>query len=173
MLRHDEQYTRRLVAMKTRGSLLTGNTQGVRSPASLDKASGGRISPAMRYWPACDRICCRLSLYTRFGTDDMALLPTPAPQFVRLAETQRAPVPFTLDGRACHGLVGDTILTAVLALGPVLRHADFSGEARAGFCLMGACQDCWVFTASGQRLRACTCFIAPGMHLLTRKPGDA
>ena len=106
-------------------------------------------------------------------SDSEPIVPTPAPQFVRLAETQRAPVPFTLDGRACHGLVGDTVLTAVLALGPVLRHADFSGEARAGFCLMGACQDCWVFTASGQRLRACTCFIAPGMHLLTRRPGDA
>ncbi len=106
-------------------------------------------------------------------SDPGLIVPTPAPQLVRLAETQREPVPFTLDGRACHGLAGDTILTAVLALGPVLRHADFSGEARAGFCLMGACQDCWVLTASGQHLRACTSFIAPGMHLLTRRPGGA
>lgn len=106
-------------------------------------------------------------------SDPQPIGPTPASQFVRLAETQREPVPFTLDGRACHGLAGDTILTAVLAHGLVLRHADFSGEARAGFCLMGACQDCWILTAGGQRLRACTTFIAPGMNLRTRRRGDA
>ena len=37
-----------------------------------------------------------------------------------------------------------------------LRRHEFSDEARAGFCLMGACQDCWVWLADGRRVRACT-----------------
>ncbi len=92
-----------------------------------------------------------------------------APQFVRLAETRRERVGFMLDGAACEGLAGDTVLTAILTHGATLRHTEFSGEARAGFCLMGACQDCWVLTESGQRLRACSTFIAPDMRLLTRQ----
>ena len=32
---------------------------------------------------------------------------------------------------------------------------------------MGACQDCWVQTDSGERLRACSTFIAPGLALRT------
>jgi hypothetical protein len=91
-----------------------------------------------------------------------------APQLVRLAETRRERVGFMLNGAACEGLAGDTVLTAILTHGASLRHTEFSGQARAGFCLMGACQDCWVATQDGQRLRACSTFIAPGMHLLTR-----
>ena len=59
---------------------------------------------------------------------------------VRLAETRRARVAFTLDGVACDGLLGDTVLTAMLVQGARLRSTEFSGEARAGFCLMGASQ---------------------------------
>jgi len=32
---------------------------------------------------------------------------------------------------------------------------------------MGACQDCWVQTSEGSRLRACSTFVQPGMSLLT------
>ena len=80
----------------------------------------------------------------------------------------RTPLPFTLDGLFCTGLDGDTVLTAVLALGDHLRHTEVGGQARAGFCGMGACQDCWMHSASGQRLRACTTPLQAGMHLLTR-----
>ena len=92
-----------------------------------------------------------------------------APQLVRLAETGRERIAFTLDGSACEGLAGDTVLTAMLLHGTHLRRSEFSGAARAGFCLMGACQDCWVGTESGQRLRACSTFLAPGMRLLTQE----
>ena len=88
--------------------------------------------------------------------------------FQRLAEAHRAPVAFTLDGHAVSALAGDTVLTAVLTQGQQLRRSEFSGEPRAGFCLMGACQDCWITTESGERLRACSTFIEPGMRLLTR-----
>lgn len=92
-----------------------------------------------------------------------------APLLKRLAETGRDSVAFTLDGQACTGLVGDTVLTAMLTHGTVLRYTELTGEARAGFCMMGACQDCWVVTESGHKLRACSTFIAAGMRLLSRK----
>ncbi len=98
----------------------------------------------------------------------VAMTHTPAsPLLRRVAETQRKPVPFVLDGHAATALEGDTVLTAILTLRAQLRINEFSGEPRAGFCLMGACQDCWVLTDSGQRLRACATFIAPGMALRT------
>ena len=97
-------------------------------------------------------------------------LGTAQPLLRRVAETQRAAVPFTLDGRSVQALEGDTVLTAVLTQGAQLRRNEFSGEPRAGFCMMGACQDCWIATADGARLRACSTFIAPGMALLSELP---
>ena len=91
------------------------------------------------------------------------------PLLHRVAESDRATVLFTLDGQPASALAGDTLLTAILTLCGQLRRNEFSGEARAGFCMMGACQDCWVQTASGERLRACATFIAPGMDLCTSK----
>jgi hypothetical protein len=85
----------------------------------------------------------------------------------RLAEAGRAPVRFTLDGQPRTALAGDTVLTAVLTQAGQLRRSEFSGEPRAGFCLMGACQDCWMTTESGERLRACGTFIAEGMRLVS------
>jgi len=85
----------------------------------------------------------------------------------RVAETTRHAVPFTLDGRPTTALEGDTVLTAILTQRAQLRRNEFSHELRAGFCLMGACQDCWVTTDSGERLRACSTFITAGMALRT------
>jgi predicted molibdopterin-dependent oxidoreductase YjgC len=87
---------------------------------------------------------------------------------MRVAETGRERASFTLDGESLDALVGDTVLTAVLTHRTTLRHTEFSGQARAGFCLMGACQDCWVSTESGARLRACSTFVTAGMRLLTQ-----
>ena len=92
---------------------------------------------------------------------------TGSAQLQRLQELGRATVRFTLDGRACTALAGDTVLTAVLTNGSQLRRTEFSGAPRAGFCLMGACQDCWVSTETGERLRACGSFIEDGMRLLS------
>jgi predicted molibdopterin-dependent oxidoreductase YjgC len=79
----------------------------------------------------------------------------------------RDAIAFTLDGRACTALEGDTVLTAILTQGERLRESDFSDVPRAGFCLMGACQDCWVQLDSGERLRACTTMLVPGMNVRT------
>ena len=89
------------------------------------------------------------------------------PLLQRLTERDRTTVHFTLDGQALSALAGDTVLTAVLSNTDRLRHAEFSGAPRAGFCLMGACQDCWIATEEGARLRACSHFVEEGMRLLS------
>jgi predicted molibdopterin-dependent oxidoreductase YjgC len=86
----------------------------------------------------------------------------------RLPLAPRVTVDFVLDGRACNAQEGDTVLTAILTQATRLRQTEAGGEPRAGFCLMGACQDCWVQTEDGQRLRACTTLIDAGMRLRTR-----
>ena len=91
------------------------------------------------------------------------------PLLTRLAVGHRQVLAFELDGRPCTGFEGDTVLTAVLAHGDVLRHTDFSGAPRAGFCAMGACQDCWMDSADGPRLRACSTPLQAGMRLMTRR----
>jgi len=88
-------------------------------------------------------------------------------QLVRVAEAHRAPVAFSLDGQAATALEGDTVLTAVLTCSAQLRRNEFSGQPRAGFCMMGACQDCWIATVDGERLRACSTPIRAGMNLLS------
>jgi predicted molibdopterin-dependent oxidoreductase YjgC len=90
------------------------------------------------------------------------------PQFVRVAEQRRASVAFFLDGREALALAGDTVLTAVLLQQRFIRHSEFNDEPRAGFCLIGACQDCWLSTETGERIRACSTPIAAGMRLVTR-----
>ena len=93
-------------------------------------------------------------------------------RFVRLAETDRPPLALTIDGLSAQALVGDTVLVALLGHGRRVRDSEFGDGPRAGFCLMGACQDCWVATEDGQRFRACSTVLAEGMRLVTG-PGEA
>ena len=90
-----------------------------------------------------------------------------APQFQRLAETDRPRIRLVIDGRSCEARGGHA-LTALLTNGRRLRSSEFGDGPRAGFCLMGACQDCWVALEDGTRLRACTSFVAEGMRIVTR-----
>jgi predicted molibdopterin-dependent oxidoreductase YjgC len=85
----------------------------------------------------------------------------------RIDGATREAIGFELNGRACTALEGDTVLTAILTNSTRLREAEFSGTPRAGFCMMGACQDCWVQLADGERLRACTTFVEAGMRVRT------
>lgn len=91
-------------------------------------------------------------------------------RFQRLAETGRAPVTFFVDGAAVGALEGDSVLVAILVSGGHVRSSEFGDGQRAGFCLMGACQDCWVWTEDGHRLRACTTPVTDGMRISTRTP---
>ncbi|CAB3640457.1 hypothetical protein LMG22037_00228 [Paraburkholderia phenoliruptrix] len=94
--------------------------------------------------------------------------PACEPQFVRIAETGRAPLRFYIDGNEASALQGDTLLTAVLMQQRRVRNSEFSGAPRAGFCLIGACQDCWMRTEDGQRIRACSTLVTEGMRVLTQ-----
>jgi NADH dehydrogenase/NADH:ubiquinone oxidoreductase subunit G len=86
----------------------------------------------------------------------------------RVAERDRRPLRLHLDGAEVTALEGDTLLVALLTNGARLRESEFGDGPRAGFCLMGACQDCWVWTESGDRLRACTTPAEDGMRIVTR-----
>lgn len=88
----------------------------------------------------------------------------------RLVELDRPVLSFTLDGQPASGLQGDTLLTAVLTANEHLRGSDFSAQPRAGFCMMGACQECWVRLEDGQRVRACSTLLQAG-QMISREPG--
>jgi len=91
-------------------------------------------------------------------------------RFVRLAEQGRATVSLTVDGVPIRALQGDTLMVALLTQGNALRQSEFDSGRRAGFRLMGACQDCCVWTRSGERLRACSSEVREGLDLVTTQP---
>ncbi len=96
--------------------------------------------------------------------DETLSLPAQLRRRYRQAEP---PIGFLIDGVRHEGRRGDTVLTAILSVQGRLRHTEFTGEPRAGFCLIGACQDCLVMTAEGARLRACTTLLTEGMEFVT------
>jgi predicted molibdopterin-dependent oxidoreductase YjgC len=65
---------------------------------------------------------------------------------------------------------GETVLAAVLCHALHLRSHDVDASPRAGFCLMGACQDCWIWFNDGVRGRACTTLVRDGMRISTSPP---
>ena len=92
-------------------------------------------------------------------------------QFVRVAETERARLTFHLDGAPVEALAGDTLLTALLCNSAAVRNSEFGDGARAGFCNMGACQDCWIDFEDGTRARACTAEVQAGMRVRAPRAG--
>lgn len=91
------------------------------------------------------------------------------PLLHRLARQDHQAIAFSLDGKPCTGRAGDTVLTAILAEAEALRFSEFSASPRAGFCQMGACQDCWISLEGGERLRACSTALLPGMRIVTSR----
>jgi predicted molibdopterin-dependent oxidoreductase YjgC len=88
--------------------------------------------------------------------------------FQRLVERRGAIVPFTIDGEPLEAREGDLLITAILLHRPALRRFEFSDSERAGFCMMAACQDCWVLLADGRHLRACSTAVEPGMAVIVK-----
>ena len=87
----------------------------------------------------------------------------------RLLDQDRPALGFTVDGMPAEARQGDTLLTAILADGlGHLRESEFGDGRRAGFCLMGACQDCWVVVEGRGTVRACTTLVEPGMRISRR-----
>ncbi|WP_440093961.1 (2Fe-2S)-binding protein [Pseudomonas syringae] len=91
-------------------------------------------------------------------------------RFVRLGERDRPVVSLLVDGAPIEALQGDTLMVALLTRKATLRQSEFDPGRRAGFCLMGACQDCWVWTRSGERLRACSNEVRDGLDIVTTQP---
>jgi predicted molibdopterin-dependent oxidoreductase YjgC len=86
--------------------------------------------------------------------------------FHRLVARDGAVIPFTIDGEPAQARAGDLLITAILLHRSALRRFEFGETQRAGFCLMAACQDCWIDLADGRRLRACTTPVEPGMAVV-------
>lgn len=97
--------------------------------------------------------------------------PAKPDQFVRVAEDRRPRLTLFMDGEEIEALAGDTLLTAMLINGRRVCWSGFGDGPRAGFCLMGACQDCWVTVDGRRRVRACTTPAADGMRVATRPAG--
>ncbi len=93
-------------------------------------------------------------------------------RFVRLEAGARPAVPFTIDGLPVTGLEGDSLLSAILAARADLGRLLPDPRRRAGFCLVGACQDCWVRLQGGGRVRACTTRLEAGMTVLLDADGE-
>ena len=91
-------------------------------------------------------------------------------RLVRATVPEAPAVHILIDGEEAIAYVGESVLVAVLTARGALRRHEFSDELRAGFCLMGACQDCWVWLADSSRVRACTTTVVDGMHVLTGMP---
>ncbi|CAH1663840.1 2Fe-2S iron-sulfur cluster protein [Hyphomicrobiales bacterium] len=94
-------------------------------------------------------------------------------QFRRVARRNGAAVTLSFDGVPIRATAGDSILAALLENRAFLRRLEFGDEPRAGFCLMGACQDCWVWSAAGGRIRSCTTPVSEGMQLFAEPQGVA
>ena len=88
----------------------------------------------------------------------------------RIAPAQLALVKIMVDGQPLVARRGECVLTALRTAMMHLRNSEFSGERRAGFCMMGACQDCWLWRSDGGRLRGCTSRVEEGMQLVTVAP---
>lgn len=90
-------------------------------------------------------------------------------RLVRITDQDRPPVALQVDGAAVAARAGDTLLTALLAAGlGHLRVSEFGDGPRSGFCLMGACQECWVVVEGRGTLRACTTLAEDGMRVRRR-----
>jgi predicted molibdopterin-dependent oxidoreductase YjgC len=96
-------------------------------------------------------------------------IPPAGARFIRLGEQDRALIQITVDGEPITALEGDTLMTAILTHQRSLRRNNFSLGRRAGFCLMGACQDCWVWSHAGERMRSCSTYVAEGMDIYTQQ----
>ena len=88
---------------------------------------------------------------------------------LRLLDQNRPMLDFSLDGEAVRARAGDTLLTAILASGAGhVRQSEFGDGPRAGFCWMGACQDCFVLVEGMGARRACGTLVTAGMVVRRR-----
>ncbi|GGG85632.1 hypothetical protein GCM10011415_39920 [Salipiger pallidus] len=78
------------------------------------------------------------------------------------------PLRFEFDGAEITARRNDTVLAAVLASRERCGVNEFDGGGRAGFCLMGSCQECTMWDEDGRRLRGCMTEAREGLRLRSR-----
>jgi len=93
------------------------------------------------------------------------------PRAKRLGETGRIVVHLEIDGVPIEALEGDTVLTAILLSTGQTGTDAFNKTTQAGFCLMGSCQTCWVWSDDAQRVRGCDTEVQEGLKLFTTNDG--
>jgi predicted molibdopterin-dependent oxidoreductase YjgC len=91
-------------------------------------------------------------------------------RIVRVARWTSPTIAISIDGETVEVPRGQSILASILSFRATLRTQTVSGEPRAGFCLMGACQECWLWLDDGRRVRACTTTVEAGMAICTTVP---
>ncbi|MFI3905179.1 MULTISPECIES: (2Fe-2S)-binding protein [Brucella/Ochrobactrum group] len=91
-------------------------------------------------------------------------------QFLPIRTDKQPDLIIHFDNHPVRAYRGETVISALLRESQHLSFSEFDGAPRAGFCLMGACQDCSVWTQDGERLRACRSIVEEGQRLLSRAP---
>jgi predicted molibdopterin-dependent oxidoreductase YjgC len=92
------------------------------------------------------------------------------PRLQRVADMDRRLIEISIDGWQLTAMEGDTLLVAMLTQRGLLRQRQEGEGPGAGFCLMGACQDCWVWLEDGRRVRACSTYVEHGLQVRTTWP---
>lgn len=89
--------------------------------------------------------------------------------FLPLVPAAPAPPPqavlFHFDGAEIRGQAGETLIAALLRHSARIGRSEFDATPRAGFCLMGSCQECTLWDQDGHRLRACMIEVCAGLDL--------
>ena len=89
--------------------------------------------------------------------------------WLRLDGEVRTPVSFRVDGQPLEARSGDTVLTALLSAGENwLCRSEIDDSPRAGFCVMGVCQECRIHVVGHGPARACTTLVEAGMEVMRR-----
>lgn len=91
-------------------------------------------------------------------------------QFLPISSGKTPDFVIYFDNHSIPAYRGETVIAALLRQQKNLSFSEFDNAPRAGFCLMGACQDCSVWTHYGERLRACRATVEEGQKLLSRAP---
>lgn len=77
-----------------------------------------------------------------------------------------ATIPFTIDGEPAEARAGDTVASALLAVGHrVFRTMPRTGEARGGYCFVGRCTDCLMIIDGEPNRMACQTVVGEGMRV--------
>lgn len=91
--------------------------------------------------------------------------------FRRLPDPHARGVAFTFEGRPAHGVEGDSVAAALLALGhSQTRESVVSGAPRGPYCLMGVCFECLVSIDGVANRQSCMVRLREGM-IVARQRG--